>query len=291
VTDTVHAVDRWNGSQYNKGQFEGEIMTSLLECFTKHITNNCDEEEATEIAAAVLESFDCLQDVDASNSLSSRIKKYDDLNESHRNDLEGLLCDYIPEIEPETSHQIVHNAIRDYLCKDSDSIEDSDDEEFSVHSKTIQHDSDVSIESDGAYLEDGSCELCERELKLSKHHMIPKSTWPRIKPRFLAAAPYLSNGDIASAEEKLKIGPIPSIILNSHVDFSVGSHVKLFLGHYTCSICSSCHSTVHGMFDNMELAEERNSVEKLLEDEQLVKFCKWANKQKAGKKSRRRDFR
>jgi len=272
-------------------------MTSLQECLTKHV-RHCDEEEATEIAAAVIESYNCLQDTHkggSSSTLSSKSKKDGPLNQYQRDELASLLCDYMPEMEPETSHQIIHNAIRDYLSRDSDITEYSDDDEPSVHNESRESDSDdESIESDSSaysYLEEGSCELCERELKLTRHHMIPKSTWPRIKPRFIHAAPYLSNGDAASAEEILKLGSIPSMILNSNVDFSVGSHVKLFLSHYTCSICSMCHSTVHGMFDNIELAEERNSVEKLLEHETLVKFCKWANKQKAGKKARARSFR
>merc|ERR1739848_568214 len=51
----------------------------------------------------------------------------------------------------------------------------------------------------------------------------------------------------------------------------------------TCDICRQCHSMVHRTHTNMELAMNYNTVEKLLQDEQISKFCKWASKQKAGR--------
>ena len=42
--------------------------------------------------------------------------------------------------------------------------------------------------------------------------------------------------------------------------------------------------TLNRRFDNLELAERQNSVEVLLEDEEIRKFCKWANKQRPQRK-------
>ena len=55
--------------------------------------------------------------------------------------------------------------------------------------------------------------------------------------------------------------------------------------HRTCLICRPCHSEVHRLHDEMELAERFPTVERLLEDEDLVRFCKWASGQKCGRYS------
>ena len=157
-------------------------------------------------------------------------------------------------------------------------------DETSYESDGEDHDDEVSdSDNEENYIQEGECELCEREVKLTRHHLIPRSTWPRIRPRFLQAAPYFEEGNIEMAEQILNIGsPLPSSLTAHH--FSSGSRVKQFLSCFTCDICSMCHKTVHNTFDNLELAESRNSVEKLLEDETIVKFCKWASKQRSRSK-------
>ena len=50
----------------------------------------------------------------------------------------------------------------DSSCNDEDSVSDSED-----------------------YLQDGECELCERYIKLTRHHLIPRVTWKKMKKRLL----------------------------------------------------------------------------------------------------------
>ena len=51
----------------------------------------------------------------------------------------------------------------------------------------------------------------------------------------------------------------------------------------TALICRPCHNMVHNLHENFELAENFHSIDLLLTDQDMVKHCKWANKQKAGK--------
>ena len=51
----------------------------------------------------------------------------------------------------------------------------------------------------------------------------------------------------------------------------------------TALICRPCHSMLHNLHENFELAENYYSIDLLLTDENVVNHCKWANKQKTGK--------
>lgn len=137
----------------------------------------------------------------------------------------------------------------------------------------------ASANSADVYIEEGECELCEREVKLTKHHLIPKSTWKHIKQRFMKAAKPYKELHFEEVKETLGLG---NELLEgvSRRTFTSGISIKLFLGNYTANLCRACHSCIHSNYDNMELAERFNSVEKLLEDEQIYKFCKWQSKQK-----------
>ena len=84
-----------------------------------------------------------------------------------------------------------------------------------------------------------SCEICCREVRLTRHHVIPRETH----------------------KSMLKKG-----ITKEHLDMTIG-------------ICRMCHSTIHRFFSNQELAEHYYSVNLLLADEKFLKYAKWASKQ------------
>jgi hypothetical protein len=42
-------------------------------------------------------------------------------------------------------------------------------------------------------------------------------------------------------------------------------------------ICGLCHSTIHRFFTNIELAENYNTIEKLLANEKFYKYARWAS--------------
>jgi hypothetical protein len=134
-------------------------------------------------------------------------------------------------------------------------------------------------EVDGEVIGDGECELCERDIKLTKHHLIPCSTWPRIFPRLMNAAEALKSQGSHRAQLILGQGL-------EHLEPSLRNASKTSMRRIlqrTCLICRPCHSTIHRTHDNLTLARDYSTVELLLGDETIYKFCKWASKQKAGK--------
>jgi len=87
------------------------------------------------------------------------------------------------------------------------------------------------------------CEICEREVPLTYHHLIPRETHVKV----------------------LKKKWHPEAMLNS-----------------VAWLCRPCHSTVHRVATNEQLAREFYTVEKLLDREDLQKWRAYAAKQRFG---------
>lgn len=82
--------------------------------------------------------------------------------------------------------------------EEEDEKENEDDSESDVSKE------DVSDEEE-FQLFDGECELCDRCIRLTKHHLIPKSTWHRLGSRLRNAADAKQKGDIDRAS--MILGP------------------------------------------------------------------------------------
>ncbi|WLP94360.1 HNH endonuclease [Psychrobacter sp. M13] len=96
---------------------------------------------------------------------------------------------------------------------------------------------------------DSACELCARtELPLTRHHLIPlaRHNKTRTQRHFSRVA---MKTDIAM-------------------------------------LCRPCHSQVHRLFDNHELASYYHSVERLQAHSEVKKFINWVKKRPAGLKIR-----
>ena len=158
------------------------------------------------------------------------------------------------------------------------------------------------IDDDGEYIGEGECELCEREVKLTRHHVIPRTTWPRMKKRIWNAAATIeayqsisyqikaaSGKEQQDLEEKQRVleeklekifGPdfdfsgLPSTITHDTVRAYLNRVAKL---------CRQCHSAIHRIYTETELATRFNTMERLLECDEVMKFGKWASKQRPGK--------
>eukprot|EP00981_Chlorochromonas_danica_P014193 scaffold7537_cov179-Ochromonas_danica.AAC.14 len=87
-------------------------------------------------------------------------------------------------------------------------------------------------------VDDGSCQICERHLRRSRHHVFPREVHNRLKKK-----------------------GYPASSLNT-----------------TIAICRLCHSTIHRLFTNEELAESYYTIELLLEDSRFGRYAKWAAK-------------
>lgn len=88
-------------------------------------------------------------------------------------------------------------------------------------------------------MEPGTCLICERKVRLTKHHVFPREVHKSL----------------------IKKGCDP-LLLNT-----------------TISICRMCHSTVHRFFSNEELAECYFTVDLLLENEKFYRYAQWASMQ------------
>lgn len=85
--------------------------------------------------------------------------------------------------------------------------------------------------------DDGACQVCERMVRRTRHHVFPREVHKALKKK--------------------------------------GYDAKLL--STTIAICRMCHSTIHRLFTNEQLAESYYTVELLLEDERFLKYAKWAS--------------
>jgi hypothetical protein len=92
-------------------------------------------------------------------------------------------------------------------------------------------------------IENGLCNICERQAKLTRHHVYPRE--------------------------------IHKTLLKKGYDVAVLNN--------TISICRMCHSTIHNFFTNEELAKSYYTVDLLLANEKFLRYAKWASNQKHGK--------
>lgn len=84
------------------------------------------------------------------------------------------------------------------------------------------------------------CELCERQIQTTRHHVYPKEThdWLRKKDE---------------------------------------SHYSIMELRKTIALCRMCHSAIHRFYSNRDLAIDYFSLELLFESDQVCKFAKWAS--------------
>ena len=84
------------------------------------------------------------------------------------------------------------------------------------------------------------CPLCGRQVALTFHHLIPRKMHRRN-------------------------------FFKRHF-----SKAELHQGIYVCRLC---HSGIHSLFDEMTLAKQYNSLDRLLACEALRRHCRWVAKQ------------
>lgn len=91
------------------------------------------------------------------------------------------------------------------------------------------------------------CILCNRETRLTRHHLIPKTRHRNLRKK-----------------KKLK-----------DRDFNE-----------TIPVCSSCHKQIHALFPEKDLAERINTVEALKSQGELMDFVAWIASKPAEFKAR-----
>lgn len=178
----------------------------------------------------------------------------------------------------------VHSSIAAYV----DAVE-NDSNDSSVCSEDDEASAQTDSDGDGELLREGECELCERTIKLTRHHLIPKSTWPRMKKRLWNAASEIESFHAETDLEKQ--GHLRQKLQKS--GFNDPAHLPSTISHASIrsylmqvsTICRPCHSAVHRIHDEWELATEYYTIERLLQCNEVRKFAKWNSKQRPGKYS------
>lgn len=104
--------------------------------------------------------------------------------------------------------------------------------------------SDGSIDEGGAeeLLDRDQCELCERKMPLTAHHLIPRSLHTSLAKR----------GFFTLDEMRTRVA----------------------------MICRPCHTQIHRLFDHKILALHHNTIEKLVESEEVTKWVRYARAQR-----------
>ena len=83
------------------------------------------------------------------------------------------------------------------------------------------------------------CSICERNAKLTHHHLYPRETHKKM----------------------IKRGYEKEVLQK------------------TVTICRLCHSTIHRFFTNDELSASYNTLQLLMENEKMQRYSKWASSQ------------
>jgi len=198
------------------------------------------------------------------------------------------LCDFLVDMTADEASDVMRRAhsVEDNMNDDDDDESSSsaqeeedydDDDDNSIQSCDSHESNDAS-----SYLQQGECELCEREMKLTRHHLIPKVTWKYMIIRFLEAGPSYKKADFDAVREILDLGDTFPLPTNAKV-YTSRIQAKLFLASYCANLCRPCHSCIHGNIDHKLMAERFNTVDDLLKNEKVYSFCNWARKQRAGK--------
>lgn len=139
-------------------------------------------------------------------------------------------------------------AIRSYRANQSnkttgDGHDDNDDGDYDDDDAT---DDETAYDGDipEFYSVHKDCLLCERVMPLTFHHVYPKGTHAKVKKM------HRKDSDFD-----------PQVLLTGIM------------------ICRPCHSQIHRIFDNMEMAEHYNSVEAIRSHAAVQKWVGWASKQ------------
>jgi hypothetical protein len=251
-------------------------------------------------------TLDLCSNPDEAEAIAASVVPHADIppNEDDLENVKSSLIEYFEEMSEVDAKKLVYTAALDagadishitapILNSREDEDEGGNDSDSNNQIDNIESEED---DDDGNFIGEGQCELCERcDIKLTRHHLTPKSTWPRMKKRLWNASSIIkclhtlneTNGGEKEQQqnelqEKLKkvLGVVNiSDLLPTRITHDT---VRTYLSE-VCLICRQCHSAVHRIHSEWELATEYNTIERLLESQEVLKFAKWANKQRAGR--------
>jgi hypothetical protein len=170
---------------------------------------------------------------------------------------------------------------------DHDSVSSTAHEETSGNraSQSDRDDEDDDDTEEEELIGLGECNLCERHnMKLTRHHLVPKSTWASVVPRIQRGA----DDDETGLQDLMRMLRMQSAATAAGIDGTgalslTRASIRRAIGRHTVDVCRPCHSVVHGAHDNMTLALQYNTLEGLLSDSTIHRHAKWASQQRSGR--------
>mmetsp|Transcript_46009 Transcript_46009/g.59105 ORF Transcript_46009/g.59105 Transcript_46009/m.59105 type:complete len:201 (+) Transcript_46009:33-635(+) len=100
-------------------------------------------------------------------------------------------------------------------------------------------------------IDDGTCDLCERLVNRTFHHLVPKETHNR----------YLRKGKLPTNLE------------------DQGECTRHWLNSHGLMVCGPCHNAIHNAERNETLAEAYNTLERVLDHPKIFAFAKYNSRQ------------
>ena len=152
-----------------------------------------------------------------------------------------LLTEYFEQLAGKTAEEIA-TSVLGVAAADQSSDDENEDDDDERPGSDIDFSDDE--DDDGGYIGEGECELCEREIKLTRHHLIPKMTWSKFKKKIPQAVEAMTSGQEDKA--RMILGGTLADDLPSEIVANPNNTILLrrYLSQ-TCNICRPCHSTVH----------------------------------------------
>jgi hypothetical protein len=149
---------------------------------------------------------------------------------------------------------------------DNVEVGESDDESSKSQEKIVldsSREDDDEQDDEEECLGPGECVLCERYMKLTRHHLIPKATWTRLE----------SKSRLKNLEQSF-----------AHLNIADNDHaaktVRQTFRAQVIDICRPCHSHIHKTYDHWTLATCYNTLDRLVDDPAIARFAKWASQQR-----------
>lgn len=162
------------------------------------------------------------------------------------------IAGYIEDGSVMDKHEVIVLFQDSGLSLDEDDLDELAQTIEIITKKAAGEDEDEEGEEDE--IDDGTCEMCERFVSRSFHHLIPKETHNR----------YLSKGRLP----------------NNLLDTTIGAELtRSWLNTHGIMICRTCHGTIHRTERNEILAEQYNTLDRLLEHPKLYAFAKYNSTQ------------
>ncbi|MES1910874.1 MAG: hypothetical protein MHM6MM_003400 [Cercozoa sp. M6MM] len=164
-----------------------------------------------------------------------------------------------------TSHSSTsHGSIGAALDAESDNaivigqaLDDVDAFDTEVFERYLAQQQEEDSDDSEREWQDGTCEMCKRDVKLTFHHLIPKEVHDQVLKRYA----HLVDLCPPARNDKQRL-------LN-----------------YGTMICRACHSAVHSAESNLSLAVHYHTVALLLEHPRIARFVDWNAKQKCRRKA------